>query len=180
MSLTASYFTLLIALSLIAITSSAQADKHNVVPGEARAEVSPTPIAMEFTAADKKKLLQDFKKANSDEEKTLDRQEKTAYKEIQTAQAIKLKEWRNDERKARRVYFDQHSSSERRAYVQDYIKRKEKFEQSLKDELAASRWSFKGKKDALKQSQKEREVKFKLALEHNVQPDQNLWPASHY
>ncbi len=143
---------------------------------EATLSPSPAQIAVSLTAAEKKKLLSDFKKAQSEEEKNLDRLEKTATKDIQAAQSSKIKEWRNQERKARRIYFDQHTSAERRTYVQDYLKRKESFEQSLKDELAASRWNFKTKRDQLKTAQKEKEEKFKAAVDQNVQPAADLWP----
>lgn len=172
------------------ILISASAFAANSVPS-AGAAGSPGPAAagtgisidesqkVEFplTPQDKKKLDRDFKKALIDETRALERQEKSSTRELNSNQATKSKNWRDQERKARRSFFAAHASGpERRQYVQDYQHRRDDFENQQKDELAASRVLWRQKAEQLKQSQKERSAQFKNALDQNNRPNSALWP----
>lgn len=144
------------------------------------AAVAPAATPASLTDAEKKKLLLEFKKALGSQKVALAHQEKSAMKELNASQAAKQKKWREDQKKARQQFFDQHQNGpERREYVQTYIKNKEEFETSLKVEYANAKKSWAEKSVALKESQKDLEAKFKAALASGVRPGPELWPTAH-
>ena len=123
------------------------------------------------TEAEKKKLLAEYKKSLLNEQKAMAHQEKASLKELQAAQSAKSKSWRDQERKARRKFFEQHTSGpERRQYVQDYLARKKAFDQSQKDELSTSKQGWASKLEDLKKDQKSKEDQFKSLLDQNKRP----------
>ena len=137
---------------------------------------SPT-FANLVSAEDKSSLLSEFKKALSTEEKALQHQDKSQAKELSAAQNSRMKNWRSQEKATRKVFFEVHQSGpERRQYVQDYLKRKEAFDLTIKNEQNAAKKASKDKADALKQSQRDRMVQFKAQLDQNQRPDPALWP----
>ena len=125
---------------------------------------------------EKKPLLTSFRKTLSDQEKSLDREQKTSLKEFTTAQSQQLKEWRNQEKKAREAFFDQHlSGPDRRSYVQGYITRKKDFDQKQKEDLTAFKQAQKEKHETFKTNEKSRQTQFQSALDHNMRPSETLW-----
>ena len=136
-------------------------------------EASVVPIA----ANEKASLLDEFKKAKSNVDRALKHQEQAQFKELQTAQSVQAKVWREKERKARRDFFAGHETGpERRKYIQDYLPKKKQFDQSLKDDYAAKKKEWADKVEASKKKIAEQEVQFKAQLEKNVRPGDELWP----
>lgn len=132
------------------------------------------------TPEDKRKLLKEYERALLSESKALDHQERAAVRELSAAQNARAREWRENEKKSRRAYFDKVSSGpERRKYVQDFVARKKGFDQSLKEEMQGTRKAWREKKDKLKATHKENMVQFKAQLEQNKRPDASLWPTGH-
>lgn len=141
---------------------------------------TPMPVATPLpTLSDleKKSLITEFEKAMATQKSAQAHQEKSAFKELQAAQSMKLKKWREEQKKERHAYFDQHiSGPERRDYVQAYNKKIKEFDQSMKDELAASKKSWADKEASLKVFQKNQEDQFKDSLAHGIRPQVSLWP----
>ena len=89
----------------------------------------------------------------------LDHQATIAEKQEKSAQKAQLKEWKKKEREARRKYFEEHKNGpERRAYVQDYLKRREEFEKSqnralrqVRDEWATKRKDLKARRKSARE-----------------------------
>ena len=128
---------------------------------------------------EKKKLLSDLKKTFLAEEKALQREDRSGTKAFTAAQSSKLKSWHEQEKQARRAFFEKHQSGpERRQYVQDYLKRKTDFDQAQKEELAAAKKASKEKAEHLKENQRLRELQFKAQLDQNIRPDSNLWKSN--
>jgi hypothetical protein len=132
----------------------------------------------EFALApeEKKPLLAQFKKELSDEDRALDHQDASGLKEFKAAQSQQVKDWRNQEKKSRRAFFDAHlSGPDRRDYVQSYIGRKKAFDQRQKDDLNSFKIAQKEKHDLFKQNQKIRDAQFKAAIDRNTRPSKGLW-----
>jgi hypothetical protein len=126
---------------------------------------------------EKKPLLAQWKKALASEEKALDQQDRGSVKEFAAAQSQQLKDWRNQEKRERRVFFDQHlSGPDRRDYVQSYITRKKEFDQKQKDDAMMFKMTLKEKHDVFKVNQKNRDLQFKAMVEKSIRPDRSLWP----
>jgi hypothetical protein len=133
-----------------------------------------------LTEDEKKKLGSEFKKAWTQQKAAFSHQERSAIRELQVAQSQKQKRWREEQKTARRKYFDQHMSGpERREYVQAYLKKKQDFENALKVELLEAKKSWTAKQQNLKQEQKSKEDQFQQALKNGQQPSPDLWPKAH-
>ena len=143
--------------------------------------VTSTPLALApLTPDDKKKLPIEFKRAQNDEDRAMEHQEKSSTRELNAAQSAALKSWRYEEKKVRRQYFEQHlSGPERRHYVQGYLERKKAFDQAQKDDLITAKRNWKTKREDLKRSQKESDFQFKAAIQQNLKPEASLWPKGH-
>jgi hypothetical protein len=138
-----------------------------------------TPVAP-LTEDEKKKLGSEFKKALSNERSAFSHQERSALRELRVAQNQKQRRWREEQKTARRKYFDEHMSGpERREYVQAYLKKKQEFENSQKVEYAEAKKNWASKLQELKQSQKSSEEKFHQDLNQGIRPSVDLWPKSH-
>ncbi len=141
-------------------------------PSAAPAQTPEAPLS----ADDKKKLSRQMKKSLSDETSAFDRQERSATKELVLSQSQHAKSWKEQEKRTRHQFFNDHTKgSERRQYVQDYQIRLKEFDKSLRDEAAKSKSDWKQKREALKQSQKDREAQFKTALDQNKRPDPSVF-----
>ncbi len=137
---------------------------------------SATPMAA-LTEDEKKKLSVEFKKALNQQRAAMAHQERSAIRELQVAQNQKQKRWREDQKIARRQFFDQHMSGpERREYVQNYLKKKQDFENTLKNELTETKKNWSQKNQLMKQHQKTAEEKFNEALKQGQRPSLELWP----
>jgi Skp family chaperone for outer membrane proteins len=169
--------TTLLFLSSCASSPTAQkADAQPVNPNSVSIDASQS-IQFPMTPAEKKRLTADFKKAQANEEKALAKKEKTEMKALTTDQNARRKAWTAQEKKDRHAFFAQHmSGAERREYIQAYLKRKNDFDQSLKNETNTAKQSWKEKHDYLKKLQSERDTQFKANMDQNKRPDASLWP----
>jgi hypothetical protein len=174
-----SIFALLAVLFLSSCATAAPAKSEPLsVPAPGTAVSIEETVKTEYPLApeEKKPLTAQFKKALSDEEKSFDLQESKGTKEFKAAQSQQVKDWRNQERKTRRTFFDAHlSGPERREYVQSYITRKKEFDQRQKDDFAAYKLALKEKHDVLKSNHKIRSEQFKASVDRNVRPSKSLW-----
>ena len=99
-------------------------------------------------------------------------------RELYTAQNQKQKKWREEQKRLRRQFFEQHMSGpERREYVQTYLKKKEEFENSLKSDVVTAKKNWADKQQNLKKSQKEMEDKFNQTISQGQRPTPDLWPS---
>lgn len=138
-----------------------------------------TPIAP-LTDSDKRSLQVEFKRALSNERSALQHQERSALRELRVAQNQKQRQWREEQKTARRKYFDEHMSGpERREYVQTYLKKKQDFENSQKAVYSEAKKAWTSKIQEMKQSQKGAEEKFNQALSQGQRPSADLWPKTH-
>ena len=145
-------------------------------PGAAPAlTATPLPVLDE---SEKKKLSSAFQKALSDQRSALAHQEKASMKELVSVQGLKKKKWLGDQKKDRHQFFETHMSGpERRQYVQDYQKKLQDFDTSIKSETATAKKTWLDKGTALKQSQKDQETKFNTSLSQGIRPSLMFWPA---
>ena len=166
-------FTLIL---FFAIEASSEPAATLDVMASPSATVTPSASEAPLLPVEKKALQAQFKKTLGDEDRVEDHQEKVSLKEFSAAQSQQLKDWRNEEKRARETYFDSHlSGPDRRAYVQGYIARKKQFDQKQKDDYAQCKISLKDKHDVYKNDQKKREGEFKAALDRNERPARSLW-----
>lgn len=146
-------------------------------PAPSGAPASVDSTASQLSVAEKKNLLSEFKKARSNAEKAMKHQEQSQVKELQAAQSMQSKQWREREKKIRRDFFDAHlSGPERRQFVQEYLDKKSKYDQSLKDALIAKKKEWAEKNDAFKKQSSEQEIEFKKKVEDGIRPAAELWP----
>lgn len=131
-----------------------------------------------LTEKDKKTLLSEYNRAQANEEKALRHLQRSQMKELTAAQSQRVRTWHEEQKNARRDFFDKHlSGPERREYVQGYIQRKKDFDQSVKVEYDTARKSWAEKVEQLKTRQKEQRKKFKASLDQGKRPDATLWPS---
>ncbi|MBS1958924.1 MAG: hypothetical protein JST80_05580 [Bdellovibrionales bacterium] len=143
-----------------------------VSPAE-RPNASPGPM----TASGKKKLLSEFAKAQSNQEKAAIHTSRSELKELQAAQSQRSRSWRETERKKRKDFFESHASGpDRRAFVQDYLKRKKELDAAQKGDLEDFKKKWAMKLDELRKKQKERAAEFKSKVDQGQAPDASLWP----
>ncbi len=141
---------------------------------------SSPPVVLTINEGERKKLFQEFKKAQGDEERALDHEQRLLYQELQSSQSSKIRDWRNQERKKRHAFFDQHTNPpERKQFLQDYIKRKAALDQEIKDRYVLEKKNQRVKKEQLKQQQKANELQFKAQIDKYQRPDSSLWPKGH-
>jgi hypothetical protein len=164
---------------------SLAAHLHFVYAQTKSAEIQPsstpsaTPVAsVSLTDDEKKKLMTEFKKALGQQKASLAHQERSAFRELAVAQKQKLKRWREDQKRQRKQFFDLHKSGpERREYVQNYLKKKEEFELSLKSELEQTRKAWAEKNQEQRTEQKVLEEKFLQTLSQGQRPGPEFWPS---
>ena len=137
-------------------------------PLESFAQEALIPISRE----EKARIYSEFKKKLSDEEKQLENSEKTKRRELIKLQSDRRRDWRANEKKARRAYFESHTSGpERRTYVQDFVRRKKEFDSRERQEWIDFKARQAEERKAFRLSQKERTQKVNSALEQNLKPE---------
>jgi hypothetical protein len=162
--------TLFALVSVFILTANAQVNQTPAAP-----QVTPKPEAP-LSAVEKKPLLAKFKRLLSDQEKVLERDQNKSLNDFTIMQSQQLKNWRNQEKTERQIFFDEHlSGPDRRTYVQSYIARKKDFDQKQSEDSIAFRQSMLKKQDAFKANEKKRETQFQTAIDHNLRPPETLW-----
>ncbi len=137
------------------------------------AGLPPVPlVAAPVTEAEKKKILEALKQRFLKEEKDLESTGKIQKKDLVRAQNERKKEWRENERKSRRAFFEAHGSGpERRAYVQDFVKRREAYDHREKVEWTDFKRHQKEAREALENSHRELARKVNEALTRGQRPE---------
>ncbi|NDG84643.1 MAG: hypothetical protein EBX52_06345 [Proteobacteria bacterium] len=132
---------------------------------------SPLVIAP-LSDVDKKKILATMKQQIQKEEKDLETAEKSQRKDVVRSQGDRKKEWREKEKKARRAFFESHGSGpERRAYVQDFVKRREAYDHQEKVEWTEFKKRQKENREALDRTHRELTQKVNEALSRGQRPE---------
>lgn len=136
-----------------------------------------TETAQFLSAQEKKTLMSEYNRAQSNEEKALRHVSRSQMRELTAAQGARSRTWNEQEKRARRDFFAAHTSGpERRKYVQDYIQRKKEFDRSIKAEYDTARKDWASKLEQMKARQKDQRKKFKAALDQGRRPSMDLWP----
>lgn len=122
-------------------------------------------------------LLHQFISAQKSEVKALDHRRRFELKELKAAQDSKLLAFEKNEKEARHAFFEKHTKgSERRTYVQDFLKRREAFKAELLEERTKKLSEF---DSSLKEIKEDQAVKFKAfrdLVQKGETPPKDLWP----
>jgi hypothetical protein len=139
---------------------------------------SPSPFSSPVSSpVNRNILLREFLRSQKSELKSLEHQHKFDLKELKASQEAREKEWRKKEDDARHKFFETHSEgSARRAYVQDFILRRDALKKYFNDERAQRKQEQDVRISAIRQDQGLRLKDFKQALEKGVSPSAVLWP----
>jgi hypothetical protein len=133
-------------------------------------EVLPSPVPI--TREEKARIYSEFKKKLSEEERDFERQVKIKRRELVKMQNERRKDWREKEKKARREFFEAHTSGpDRRHYVQDFVKRKKEFDANEKKEWVEFKRKQNEDHKAFRISRQERSRLVNDSLDRNVKPD---------
>lgn len=146
-------------------------------PGIPAPSGAPVPSASPARAWDARGLLKEFQRAQYSELKALEHRQKLELAEQKSSQKARLKAWEKSEEVDRHKYFADHRQGEdQRAYVHDFIRRRETLLKDLADQrtklIADQAAVFK----ALKDSQASKLSDFKSQLAKGQKPDEGLWP----
>lgn len=124
-----------------------------------------------------KALWKEFKKSRKAQTLALNHQQSMETQALKSLQAHHYKEWDTNEREARHKFFKENlKGSNRRAYVQDFIQRREGFLKLIKEERALRLKEQEVRRNSLKAELDEKEKKFKELLDKNERPPNALWP----
>jgi len=131
-----------------------------------------TPVRVPISREEKAKIYADFKRKLAEEEKQFENQEKNKRRDLVRMQNDRRREWEANEKRSRRAYFEKHTSGpERRAYVQDFVKRKKEFDANEKREWSDFKRKQKEERKVFRISEQERTQKVNAALEQNIRPE---------
>jgi hypothetical protein len=165
------------ATATVTATPTVSASPSVAASATAASAQTPAPAPVAIPPAEKKKLLAEFKKAQSSEEQAFFHTKRSQDRELSAAQNQRKKQWFENEKRQRHEFFKSHMNGpERRKYVQDYIQNKKAFERSIKDETANSKKMWAERLDRLKVKQKQQAAMFKAKLDQGERPDASLWP----
>ncbi len=141
---------------------------------------SPSPTSTPLTPAAIKLLGKEFARAQENELKAMDHQNKSAVRELKASQSARQKEWQHREQEARHKFFAEHpKGAERRDYVHDFVERRKVFLQMLADEASQRAHEQEVRYQSLKEDQAARLKEFQEAIKKGEKPQEKLWPAGH-
>jgi hypothetical protein len=144
---------------------------ENVSPSE-EPVIQPTPSLVPITREEKARIYSEFKRKLTEEERDFEKQEKSIRRELVKMQNERRKDWREKERKARRDFFESHTSGpERRHYVQDFVKRKKEFDATEKKEWVEFKQKQNEDRKSFRISRQERTRKVNESLDRNLKPE---------
>ncbi len=135
---------------------------------------APVPVQVPVSVPEKERnrILKGIRQTIEKDQREFDQQEKQLRRELVRLQNERRKAWREKERKARRQYFESHSSGpERRAYVQDFVKRKDDFDYHEKVEWTEFKHKQKEARDALNSSHRRQLKEAEEALKKGLMPE---------
>ena len=100
------------------------------------------------------------------------KQEKNKRRDLVRMQNERRKDWREKEKKARRDFFEAHTSGpDRRHYVQDFVMRKKEFDATEKKEWVEFKQKQNEDHKAFRISRQERSRKVNESLDRNLKPE---------
>jgi hypothetical protein len=138
---------------------------------------APAAPVVPISSADGKKLLSEFDKAQASEVKALKRRQSQEIKELKYSQDARRREWERKEKEERHRFFAQHKKgAERRAYIKDFIERRNAFFQILSDEMTQRKQSQDARLKSIQAEQGEKKRDFQNCLDRGERPPQRLWP----
>jgi hypothetical protein len=134
-------------------------------------------VSPSVTPSEAKTLLRQYNKAQDNEMAALKHRHKSEMKELRAAHKAQLNEWEAKERQARHKYFADHKSGpDRRAYVQDYLHRREVLLKIQSDDEDRRTQEQSVRLDSLKNDQAQRLKEFQDFLSRGDRPPAQLWP----
>jgi len=134
--------------------------------------IQPTPSSVPITREEKARIYSEFKRKLTEEEREFEKQEKIKRRDLVRMQNERRKEWREKERRARRDFFESHTSGpERRHYVQDFVKRKKEFDATEKKEWVEFKQKQNEDHKAFRISRQERSRRVNESLDRNLKPE---------
>ncbi|HCM40520.1 MAG: hypothetical protein A2070_01710 [Bdellovibrionales bacterium GWC1_52_8] len=138
----------------------------------------PTPRSLpSLTPLQSKQLSKEFVQALRTELKALEHRQRFEFKELRASQSARLKEWQKQQNVERRKYFIENPHGpDRRAYVQDLMRRRKAFIAMMKSEEKQRVQEQLVRAQALKNDQVSRLKEFEEALKKNEVPPNRLWP----
>ncbi len=146
-------------------------------PSQVRQSAVQVPVVIKISSNESKALLSEFTKAQRTEIKALEHRYKFEMRELKASQNARRREWEKKEQEARHHFFADHSQGrDRRAYVQDFIRRRELLTQMLTDERTQRIHDQEVRSAAVSEEQASRLKSFKQALDQGVRPPLDLWP----
>ncbi|MCM0606641.1 MAG: hypothetical protein KA715_11170 [Xanthomonadaceae bacterium] len=129
------------------------------------------------SSSETKKLLKEFKRAQSSQLKALNHQQDLDLKELKTTLKTEKGEIKTHEQKARKAFFDEHpKGAERREYIKAYIDRMKKMEADHARALDDRKKAQRDAKEALIKEQKDKLTQFEDVMKNGTLPDDSLWP----
>lgn len=152
--------------------------------GESSPSPTLAPIPMgspssKFNSTELQRMSRDFTRAQKDEQLALEHQQQMERKELQSSQDQRVREWKKKEQEARHKYFAEHSvGAERRAYVKDFIDRRNSFLKMLADEKTQRVHEQDIHMNSLKEDQVVKRKEFEEHLKRGDTPPQTLWPTA--
>jgi hypothetical protein len=124
-------------------------------------------------------LFSDFARAQKKEVLDLDKKNQAERRDLESNQNARRKVWENQERDARHKFFDEHPlGPDRRAYVKDFISRRNVFLKLLADERTQRIHDQDVTMNALKQDQVVKLREFQEFINRGDRPPQRLWPVA--
>ena len=141
------------------------------------AESPTSPVEGLLSSFSSSKLVRDFTRAQKAELKNRDLKNKIELKELKVAQETHRKNWEKNEKITRHQFFDEHpKGQDRRAYIQDYLKRKEQLNHDFAEEKKIRVAEQEENMKTLKQTQLTNLQKFNEMVDRGEEPPQDLWP----
>lgn len=139
---------------------------------------SPSLTAPEKLSADEAKTMaREFGKAQSAELEGLKHRQALELRELKASQSAHYKEWNKREIENRHKFMAEHQGAEVRAYIKDFIARREALLRIQKDEKTQRVREQEVHLKALKDDQAAKLKEFRECLSRGERPPASLWPA---
>ncbi len=139
---------------------------------------SPSPAAeKKLSPAESRNQLREFTAAQSAALRRLKRQKRTELQTLRRSHKLEYKEWKLKEQSERKKFFEAHiQGPERRAYIEEFMRRRESFLQSQSQKLSQLEQSQGTEQKKAVEDQAEKRRKFQEAIRKGEKPPQELWP----
>ena len=130
-----------------------------------------------LTGVEAGSLMHEFISAQKSEIKAFEHRKKFEVKELKSSQEKQSLEFEKKEKEARHEFFEKHSKGEeRRAYVQDFIKRRDAFRNGLADERNRKNSELDSALKNIRNDQFLKLKQFRELIQKGETPSRELWP----